>query len=1029
MPAPQRIGPRRRLLRAPVACALVAVLAATALTAQAAAAPDTKPDASPQAQEETSALAKAARTGERAEVVSHRTQFSSVFANPDGTFTQDTSAIPIRVRQDQALVDVDTTLERKSGLVRAKAVDVGLEFSAGGDTPLVKITRNDRSVTVDWPGALPAPRLEGDTAVYPEVEPGIDLQLKAGVDGYQQLLVVKTRQAAANPLLKQVHYSLATDGVEVKADAAGNLKATNPAGQEVFTAPAPEMWDSAGIPDAQLPSPSAERLDVLLNEEGGKPASRDEDVFEPRYGSTNAEMPIEVGDDELTLTPDQKVLQDPGTVYPVYIDPTLSSPRLGWTSVSKAYPTTSYWNHSSNVARVGHENETSGTWRSFLQFDTRSLHHKQITKSTLRIKNTHSWSCTKKPVEAWLTGGISSSTTWSKQPAWNDHYATVTDAKGWSSACPAGNLEFNVKGATERAANGTWNQVTFGLRASESDVYAWKKFDASTAVLSTAYNSAPNTPAGLDTVPSTRINNTCGDQGTYVTVGNTDVQLTAKVSDPDGGTVTARFHLWPTGKRDVSPGLIVDRDVNVTSGGIARTTISKSLLTQHLGAANGSYSWKVQTRDTSTASNWNPTLGAPGCRFVFDPNRPSTPPHITSTQFPSGEDGWPTNTGPARSEGNFTMSADGVADVVKYEYWTDWDPTVRTATVSAGASTTVKLTPPSTGPQRAYARSLDKAGNRSDTTVYLFYADPTGTVDEPGDLNGDGNPDLTGVRSDGELWLYAGQGNGRLGVSAKASPHSFDSSLITHRGDWTHDGYEDLIASTGAKGSRQLHIYPNNGFGHSCTDHEEEASGSMCADKRRDLSVYDEANDHFKDADQILAVGDVDGPTDLDSDGAIGEWDLPSFPDLLVKEGDHLWLYYGHLGGFLDEYAAPVLIGNGGWANYDLAAPGDVTTNGRVDLLARKRSTGELFLYTGTGDNGEGLGGGNRQVVATGFTPTARPLFTSGTDADNDGVPDLWTTTDQASAGLYFHLRITPTGIGSPATVGTSGWGNFQRLS
>ncbi|MBC9718862.1 VCBS repeat-containing protein [Streptomyces sp. TRM66268-LWL] len=989
------------------------------------------PDPTRQAQDadpETTASLKAARTGDRVEVTSHRTQFSSVFANPDGSFTQDTSTVPIRVRKDNALVDVDTDLQRDGAVVRPTAVDVGLAFSGGGNAPLVTITRDDRSLTVDWPGALPTPRLDGDTATYPDVEPGIDLQLKAGVDGYQQLLVVKTREAASNPLLKQVRYTMDTDGVEASTDAAGNLKAINPAGQEVFTAPAPEMWDSAGVPDEQLTDPSAASVSKLMDQRADKPATRGEDVFEPRYGADVSRMPLKTSDDELVITPDEKVLKDPDTVFPVYIDPTVSSPKLGWTSVSKKYPNTSYWNHSSKVARVGYESDTGGTWRSFVQFDPRKLHGKQIVKSTLRIKNTHSWSCTKKPVEAWLTGEISSATTWNKQPNWGTKYATVTDAKGWSSSCPAGNLEFNVKGATERAASSKWNKLAFGLRASESDVYAWKKFDASTAVLSTEYNSVPNQPTSLDTSPSTRINNTCGDKGTWVTLGNTDVQLTAKVSDPDGGTVKAAFELWPTGKPDGTPGKFIKREVSVTSGGTARTTVSKADLAKHIGISNGSFSWRVQARDGKANSAWNPVAGAAGCRFAFDPNRPSNPPAVASAQFPDGDDGWPENTGPARSEGTFTLSSGGVGDVVKYEYWSDWDPAVRSATVSAGGAASVKLTPPNAGPQRVYVRSLDKANNKSDTTVYLFYANPTGKIDEPGDLNGDGNPDLTGVRSDGELWMYAGQGNGRLGVASKASPHSFDGSLITHRGDWTDDGYEDLIASTGAKGQRTLAIYPNNGFGHACTTYGEHADGAACTESLRDLSVYEPANDHFKDADQILAIGDVDGPTDLDGDGQIGEGDLPSFPDLLVKEGDHLWLYYGNSFGYLDDIT-PVLIGNGSWSGYDLAAPGDVTKNGRVDLLARKRSTGELFTYEGTGENGEGLGGGNRKLTATGFTPTARPLFASGTDADNDGVADLWTTTDQTGAGLYFHPKVTATGIGAPVTVGTGGWNNFQRLS
>ncbi|WP_234362930.1 FG-GAP-like repeat-containing protein [Streptomyces formicae] len=976
--------------------------------------------------EETAASRQAARSGDRVEVVSGRTEYATVYANPDGTFTQDTATVPVRTKRDGKLVDVDETLEEQAdGTLAPRAASVGVRFSGGGKkTPLATVTRDGRSMSVGWPGELPAPKVEGDTATYPDVLPGVDVKLRASVNGFQQVLVVKDAEAAHDPALKSLRFALASDGVDVRADGEGNLTARNPAGKVVFTAPTPTMWDSAG-------RPTGDGAKVLARSVGGTSPRADENPFEPREGAGESRMPIRVDGDEMVLTPDRDLLTHPETVYPVYIDPSVSSPRLGWTSVSKKHPGTSYWNHSSHVARVGHESETGGTWRSFVQFNPRSLHGKQITRSTMRIKNTHSWSCTKKPVELWLTAAISSATTWNKQPAWYEKYATVNGAKGWSSSCPAGNLEFDTTKVTAKAAAGKWNKLALGLRADESNVNAWKKFDARTAVLSTTYNSTPNLPTAVDTVPSTIVGGRCGDNGTHVTLGNTDVQLTAKVSDPDGGTVTARFHLWPTGKHDANPGLIVNRDVKVSNKGVARTTVSKSLLKKHIGAAKGSYSWKVQARDGKAASDWRPTLGAPGCRFAFDPDRPSNPPSATSAQFPDGANGKPEKTGDARTQGSFTFSAGGVGDVVKYEYWSDWDPTVRSASpAKAGGSATVKLTPPSAGPHRLIVRSLDKANNRSDTAVYSFYADSPGQPDEPGDLNGDGNPDLLALRANGELALYPGIGDGRPATPSPASKHSFDGSLITHRGDWSGDGYEDVIATTGAKGSRQLHMYPNNGFGYACTGQGESAQDAACEDQRLDLTVADEADDHFRNADQILAVGDVDGPTDLDGDGEIGEADLPSFPDLLVKEGKHLWLYYGHPYGYLDEYAEPVLIGDGDWTDYDLAAPGDVTGNGHVDLLVRKRSSGELFLSQGTGPGGEGFGDASaRTRVASGFGPAAVPLLASGGDADNDGRPDLWATAPGTSAGLRFHPRLTPTGLGAPVTVGASGWSGLRSLS
>ncbi|MFJ2773215.1 hypothetical protein [Streptomyces sp. NPDC087300] len=130
------------------------------------------------------------------------------------------------------------------------------------------------------------------------------------------------------------------------------------------------------------------------------------------------------------------------------------------------------------------------------------------------------------------------------------------------------------------------------------------------------------------------------------------------------------------------------------------------------------------------------------------------------------------------------------------------------------------------------------------------------------------------------------------------------------------------------------------------------------------------------------------------------------------------------------RYAEPVLIGDADWTDHDLAALGDVTGNGHVDLLARKRSTGELFLAQGTGPGGEGLGDtAARTRVATGFSPAAAPLLASGGDADNDGRPDLWATAPGTAAGLRFHPRLTAAGLGGATTVGTTGWHDLRALS
>ncbi|WP_415923628.1 VCBS repeat-containing protein [Streptomyces sp. ME12-02E] len=966
----------------------------------------TQPRVQGETAEETQALAKAADTDEPVEVLSHRTEVSQVFANPSGTFTEERYATAQWARKGNRLVDVDTSLHQdESGTIQPKAATVGLKFSGGGDGPMATITRDGRSVSLTWPTALPEPSVDGDTATYPGVLPDVDLKLRATPSGFAQLLVVKSAEAAANPDLKTITYKMSGDGVHVTADEHGNLTAVNPGGQQMFTAPTPRMWDSS------TSEPTTRKAAAFNGDDAAGPP-QPTDGFEPGHGAQQAAVPVAVTDGSLRITPDTALMTGEDTTYPVYIDPYVDGSRYSWTIAYKKYPNSSFFNGAgfgdgTTTARVGYENETNGLARSYFRMNTKNLWstNKKVVKSTFRIKNTWSWSCTAKPVELWRTAVIGSSTTWNNRPTRREEMDTVKDAKGWGSACPAGNLAFDVfKGAKDAAAN-KWNTITLELAASdEDDVYGWKKFSAKSAVLSTEYNTYPNAPSGLDTIPSTKNSKGCGDTAPYGLIGNTDIYLTAKGRDPDGGTVKVKFHLWPTGHNpndDREGVIIVDKTVSVTSGTVAKLKVTKAQLTPYLSMANGNFSWKAQDSDGSLSSDWNPPKGDPGCRFVFDPSRPSTPPVIASSQFPDGSDGWPATTSSVRTEGSFTLSSGGVADVAKYEYWTDTDPTVRTVTPgSAGGSVTAKFTPKKAGTNHLYARSLDKAGNKSDTADYLFYANGLAVADKPGDINGDGNADLYGIAQNGDLNRFYGAGDGTLTqASSSASDSSWTGVQITHRGDWNDDGYEDLISleRDNTANANRLWMHPNDGFGFACSH----CSGDD--NDQQELSVYDDANNHWKDGvKQILAVGDVDGPVDVDDDGVD---DVPGHPDLIVNDGSYIWLYYGSSDNHLDSERDPVLLAgpedpiSAGVSKINevtLAAPGDWNHDGQVDLVVRydRTDAGGLYVFHGKqDDNGYDIAVTDRTEIGYNWATNTVPAFVAPPDADNDGKLDMWATT------------------------------------
>ncbi|MER6134471.1 VCBS repeat-containing protein [Streptomyces sp. NPDC001815] len=1037
---------RQRRARRWSRAALVAVLAGTSvgLTPLTTLATD-KPagSESPTARSaEERALERAAETGEPVEVVSARSETSETRALPNGNLQTTQHTLPVRVKREGTWLPVDTTLTEAVGRVRPEAAPGDVSFSAGGDTRLVTLADRGGKLSLTWPEPLPTPVLDGSTATYPNVFPGVDLAVGASVDGFHQALIVKTPEAAERPELAEVGFGLHTENLEVRQDGeTGTLQVVNAAGQTVFATSTARMWDSSTAAEqAPVPAPKATRTTTDAPARAGT-AEPEPSPLTP--GTKSSEVGVEVTDDKILLTPDQELLDAADTEFPVYIDPRMTGTREAWTIAYKPHPTDSYWNGTgwsggtTSEARVGYESSTGGTARSFFRVGSKFLAGVKVIDAQFQITETHSWSCVPKPVELWLTGPISSKTTWKEQPSWTTRQDSRNYAHGNEThGCPNAPVDFTAKDAAVKAAAGKWASVTFGLRAPQSsedskDANSWKKFKPD-AKLIVEFNRRPNAPWALDTVPSTKVGTTeCGNGSTYVTLGNTDVTLTAQVWDPDGGKVNVQFHLWATGKHDVSPGIIFDTRVQVTvtsgdpKGAQAKVKVPKNTLMTHLGASNGQFSWKAQAEDISDsafASDWTPTQGANGCRFGFDPNAPTVMPTVTSEDglFPETTAGAePVEGALARTKGMFEFGANGVADTTKYLYDLDRTPPSKEARPAAkGGPATAPVTPLTPGPHTLYVRMVDAGGNPGPVYPYRFYVKSPGTLDKPGDVNGDGDPDLFAVDGTGNLLLYGGTGGGHITTTLPlSSAGGWNGALLTHHGDWTSDFYEDLVAR---RSDGKLWLYPNNGQGEFTEDTKQEVY--FFPDQETEVAINPAA------IKQIVSVGDITQDSE------------EPHPDFVAVIGDQLWFLPGSVYGTVDS---GYLIGNSGWGVMQLATPGDVDGDGFADLIARNTSTGDLWVYHGKsagdadgdgvpdgGTNPASLGSGaNRTAYATGWTTTARPLFTASGDSNADGIPDLWSTTANTTAGLEF-LPGRRTGlVGPPTVVGTGGWQAIKLIS
>ncbi|MFF6880078.1 hypothetical protein ACFY9S_32920, partial [Streptomyces sp. NPDC012474] len=158
-----------------------------------------------------------------------------------------------------------------------------------------------------------------------------------------------------------------------------------------------------------------------------------------------------------------------------------------------------------------------------------------------------------------------------------------------------------------------------------------------------------------------------------------------------------------------------------------------------------------------------------------------------------------------------------------------------------------------------------------------------------------------------------------------------------------------------------------------------------------------------------------------------GSSPIAGYPDLLVRQGDLLWLYFGAPDNRLDTDREPILVGPDSWRNTDLFAPGDTNGDGRVDLGARDRTTGDLYVYRGTGDDGDGLADQAARIrTGANFTTTGTPLITSPGDANGSGKAfDLWFT--RSDNALWNYLDIS-SGSSTMAKVSEE-WQGYQAIS
>ncbi|WP_239148989.1 LamG domain-containing protein [Streptomyces sp. SID12501] len=725
---------------------MLAALPALGVTTSVARADDTEPPTS----EASAALEQAAASGEAVEVVGAREEYATTHANPDGySFTLTQSVVPVRVAQpDGSWAEPDATLERRAdGSIGPKASVADISLSAGGDGGgLVKLAEDGRWLSLSWPGSLPKPVLDGASATYAEVLPGVDLRMTATVEGVRQVLIVKSAEAAANPELERIEFSLKTQGLTVSARAGGGLAAVDENGNTVFRSPAARMWDSAG--DAAESGTTTMSLAAADDEpvvDGHGETSADP-AEGPGNGDVSVVMPVELTDDAVAVVPDVGLLSGENTVYPLYIDPDVGLEASERTVLSSDGDTFYNFSGGDDGEGVGYcDTYVTGGYayycgsgykqRMYFQFGATGLAGKRVLDATFTVTEKWSMSCEKSVVDLVRTGEISSATRWPGPTAKWDLLGDRTVSAGRGAMCdpdqPDAPISFNddpdqsyenLTNTVKVFAAGGFDRLTLMLKAhNENDPNSWKRFDDNAALVVT-YVGLPAVPTYPGIVQKNSV--LCSTKSAAPTViADPQPMLTARPQTAAGGGayahLRAHFYVqreqndgtWKTETEPVRPsgGSVGNNEQVKAVTPIVLTekkTYRMAVFTRSLYNSDDSF---LESSSTVTTKGW--------CYFKIDSAGPKAPVITFGGPYAECSDCAPVG-GPG-IKGKFTFSRNPEDNTVNTGYRYKLSTDEESSQWFSGDTVTLWITPSRAGTATLEVQARDSAGE-GDTAAVDF---------------------------------------------------------------------------------------------------------------------------------------------------------------------------------------------------------------------------------------------------------------------------------------------------------------------
>ncbi|HET9142857.1 hypothetical protein [Actinophytocola sp.] len=395
--------------------------------------------------------------------------------------------------------------------------------------------------------------------------------------------------------------------------------------------------------------------------------------------------------------------------------PVLATPAAA--EIGYAVPSSwSYIDLSSPLRSFDQGDAPVGSWRdeagrfhfaakSYFTFDLTPYQGGRVQRVTVSTRETSVNDCTKpRTTQLWVTDQPDH-LSWLHQPA----LRSMLPGPGAAPGCVSSYLEWDAAAAVNAAVQAGKRSITFALRLPIEHQLdpAYGRHHRNSLTMYIDHNEPPYVPTNLSNGGKP-----CAEGSFF---GNTDLSLSAFVDDPNHDHMDATFAIWPVDRPD--------QRRELTAAGTFGS-FSTVVLRQGTLADGVTYQWAVRATDRTevpAASAWSEP-----CRFTVDMTPPGLPT-VSSTDYPENP---PEPIGGPGVPGRFTFDANGSADVVGFRYGAFGEKYV--AADRLGGSATVDFAPDWSGPFALQVRSVDRAGNASETRSYGFFVrDNTPTVTSP----------------------------------------------------------------------------------------------------------------------------------------------------------------------------------------------------------------------------------------------------------------------------------------------------------